>query len=154
MEIVEVTEENVSQAGRIHSESWKESHRAFCSPEFVEKHTPQAQTDFLRREMESGKRCYMLLDGEPVGIVSLAGDTIENLYVLPWEQGRGYGSALLRFAVRRCSSDAVLWVLNTNCGARRLYRRFGFIETGKQKQLNDKMYEIEMIFPKARGNCE
>ena len=57
MEIVEVTEENVSQAGRIHSESWKESHRAFCSPEYVEKHTPQAQTDFLRREMESGKRC-------------------------------------------------------------------------------------------------
>lgn len=150
MKIVEVTGENVSQAGRIHSESWKESHRALCSPEFVEKHTPSAQAAFLRREMESGKNVYMLLDGDPVGIVSVAGNTIENLYVLPQEQRRGYGTALLRFAVSRCMSGAVLWVLNTNDGARRLYRRFGFAETGKQTRLNDKMYEIEMALPKAK----
>ena len=47
-------------------------------------------------------------------------------------------------------SGAVLWVLNTNDGARRLYRRFGFAETGKQTRLNDKMYEIEMALPKAK----
>ena len=41
MQFVEVTEQNIADAGCIHSESWKDSHRSFCSDEFVEKHTQQ-----------------------------------------------------------------------------------------------------------------
>ena len=66
MQFVEVTEQNIADAGRIHSESWKESHRSFCSAEFVEKHTPIAQADYLRREMDAGKSVYMLIDDYPV----------------------------------------------------------------------------------------
>ena len=95
MRIVEVTELNIVDASRIHSESWKESHRSFCSAEFVEKHTPAAQADFLRREINIGKTFYMLIDNYPVGIVSVHGSLIENLYVLPSEQRKGYGSQLL-----------------------------------------------------------
>ena len=83
MKITKVDEGNIADAGRIHSESWKESHRSFCSAEFVEKHTPAAQVDFLRREMNTGKTIYMLIDNYPVGIVSVYGSLIENLYVLP-----------------------------------------------------------------------
>ena len=79
MRFVEVTELNIADAGRIHSESWKESHRNFCSAEFVEKHTPEAQVDFLRREMNTGKIIYILIDNYPVGIVSVYGNLIENL---------------------------------------------------------------------------
>ena len=56
MRFVEVTELNIADAGRIHSESWKESHRSFCSAEFVEKHTPAAQAEYLRREIALGKQ--------------------------------------------------------------------------------------------------
>ena len=55
MKIIKVDEASIADAGRVHSESWKESHRSFCSAEFVEKHTPAAQADFLRREMNSGR---------------------------------------------------------------------------------------------------
>ena len=89
MQFVAVTELHIADAGRIHSESWKESHRSFCSAEFVEKHTPAAQAEFLRREMDTGKRIYMLIDENPVGIVSVHGNLIENLYVLPSEQRKG-----------------------------------------------------------------
>ena len=81
MRFVEVTELNIADAGRIHSESWKESHRSFCSAEFVEKHTPAAQVEYLRREMNASKRIYMLIDNYPLGIVSVYGSLIENLYL-------------------------------------------------------------------------
>jgi len=144
MQFVEVTEQNIAEAGRIHSESWMESHRSFCSAEFVEKHTPIAQAEYLRREMAAGKKVYMLTDEHPVGIVSVYGDLIENLYVLPSEQRKGYGTELLKFAMQKCSGIPCLWILNNNEGARRLYARYGFKETGNRKQLQDTLYEIEL----------
>ena len=144
MRFVEVTELNIADAGRIHSESWKESHRSFCSAEFVEKHTPAAQADFLCREMNTGKTIYMLIDNYPVGIVSVYGSLIENLYILPSEQRKGYGSQLLDYAIRHCSGTPCLWILNNNEGAYRLYSKNGFKETGNRKQLNDTLYEMEL----------
>ena len=144
MKITEVDGASIADAGRIHSESWKESHSSFCSAEFVEKHTPAAQADYLRREMNAGKRIYMLIDKYPVGIVSVHGSLIENLDVLPSEQLKGYGSQLLHYAIQRCSGIPCLWILNNNEGAYRLYSMYGFQETGRRKQLNDQLYEIEM----------
>ena len=144
MKITKVDEANITDAGRIHSESWKESHRGFCSAEFVERHTPAAQADYLHREMNTGKTFYMLIDNYPVGIVSVYGSLIENLYVLPSEQRKGYGSQLLDYAIRHCSGTPCLWILNNNVGAYRLYSKNGFQETGRRKQLNDQLYDIEM----------
>ena len=144
MRFVEVTEMNIADAGHIHSESWKESHRSFCSAEFVEKHTPAAQAEYLRREIALGKQLFMLIDKSPVGIVSVDGSIIENLYVLPSEQRKGYGSQLLDYAIRHCTGIPRLWILNRNEGAYRLYFQNGFKETGRRKQRNDTLYEIEM----------
>ena len=141
---VEVTELNIADVGRIHSESWKESHRSFCSAEFVEKHTPAAQVDFLRREMNTGKTIYMLIDNYPVGIVSVHDSLIENLYVLTSEQRKGYGSQLLHYAIQLCAGTPGLWILNNNKGAYLLYTKNGFKETGNRKQLNDTLYEMEL----------
>jgi len=73
------------------------------------------------------------------------GSLIENLYVLPSEQRKGYGSQLLHYAVRHCSGTPRLWILNNNEGAYRLYSRNGFRETGNQNQLNEKLYEVELL---------
>ena len=144
MQFVEVTEQNIADAGCIHSKRWKESHRSFCSAEFVEKHTPAAQVDYLRRETVAGKHIYILIDEYPVGIVSVQGDLIENLYVLPSEQRKDYGTQLLEFAIQKYLGTPKLWILNINEGAYRLYTNHGFKETGDRKQLNDHLYEFEM----------
>lgn len=141
--IVPVEECNLRLAGMVHSESWKASH-GFCTPEFVEKHTPEAQTEYLRREISAGKTVFLLMQEEPIGIVSVWGDVIENLYVRPGFQGRGHGTALLRFALDRCGGTPRLWVLNSNTGAMALYRRLGFRETGAVKYLNERLCEVEM----------
>jgi len=144
VEFVIVSEENIADAARIHSEAWKQSHEAFCSAEFVAAHTPERQRLYLQDEIQAGKRVWMLTDGEPVGIVSVQGSMIENLYVTPDKQRRGYGSALLDHAVKQCDGRPVLNVLNINDGACRLYLRAGFVETGMVRQLNDSLWEIEM----------
>ena len=142
--IVEVTEHNIETAGYIHAMSWQESHRSFCSAEFVAKHTPAAQTEYLRRELAAGKRIFLLTEESPVGIVSVDGNLIENLYVLPWEQGKGHGTRLLRFAMEQCAGTPTLWILNNNEGARRLYVCQGFRETGRTKPLTENLWEVEL----------
>lgn len=142
--ITEVNTDTLSQAGYIHGEAWRASHRHFCSEAFVAKHTAEAQTAYLREEKGKGKRVFLLTDGKPVGIVSVCGGYIENLYVLPWEQNKGYGTRLLDFAIGECGGRARLWVLSNNPGAHRLYARRGFAATGKRKALSGGLYELEM----------
>ncbi len=142
--ILPVTSENISDAAYIHSEAWKQSHRSFCSAKFVASHTPERQRTYLEGEIAAGKAVYMLVEGKAVGIVSVFKGVIENLYVLPSEQNKGYGSRLLDHAVKNCGGER-LWVLNINEGARRLYVQRGFRESGEIKLLSEKLWEIEMV---------
>lgn len=145
MKIAEINESNISIAGKIHSESWKESHKKICSAKFIEKHTPAAQTDYLRNEIKLGKKLYILTDEIiHVGIVSVFKNVIENLYVLPSYQRKGYGRKLLDYAVSLCSDTPKLWVLNVNKNALAFYNKYGFKDTGKRKHLLTGVYEIEM----------
>ena len=147
MIILPVDQTNILQAATIHAISWKESHRAFCAPDFIEKHTPARQREYLRSKMSSGTKVFMLLDEKPVGIVSVTGSLIEDLYVLPNLQNRGYGTELLRFAMRQCKDTPVLWILENNIDAERLYRRMGFQETGRRNSITDGLDEIEFHRP-------
>ncbi|MBR5010786.1 MAG: GNAT family N-acetyltransferase, partial [Clostridia bacterium] len=85
---------------------------------------------------------------EPVGVVSVNGSLIEDLYVLPEKQNMGYGTSLLRFAMERCSGKPTLWMLENNENAARLYRRIGFVETGNVHAVTDKLSEIEFAYAK------
>lgn len=153
--IIPVDKANIIQAATIHSVSWKESHRAFCSPDFVEKHTPARQQEYLQSKMNGGAKVFMLWDGQPVGIVSVTGNLIEDLYVLPELQNRGYGTALLQFAIGQCKDVPALWILENNVGAERLYRRMGFQETGRKHSIANGLDEIELhlagTFPQVTG---
>ena len=155
MTIIPVDNTNILQAAAIHSISWKESHRAFCAPDFIEKHTPERQREYLQDKMNSGAKVYMLVDEKPVGIVSVTGSLIEDLYVLPDMQNRGYGTKLLQFAMSLCTGIPVLWILENNTGAKRLYCRMGFQETGRRNAITNKLDEIELelarVFSQTTG---
>ncbi len=138
-----VTQSDMMQAAIIHSESWIESHRSVCSAEFIALHTPKRQKSYLESEIAKGAQLYMLTDEKPVGIVSIHGSLIENLYVLPSEQNRGYGTQLLAFAVGKCTGSPLLWILSTNDGAKRLYERNGFQPTGNIVNHTGGVYELE-----------
>lgn len=145
MKIQQVGEEQIPVAAKIHALSWKESHQSFCSKEFIEIHTIEHQMQYLKSEMQKGKELYVLQDIRPIGIVSIMDNFIENLYILPKEQAKGYGSKLLQFAEGKCKGEAKLTVLDCNEKAIRLYKKHGYIKTGKKTRLSDLLYEIEMV---------
>ena len=151
MEIVKITENNIRDAGKIHSESWQESHKRFCSEEFVSRHTEKAQTEYIRSEITKGKDFYMLIDRMPVGIVSVCGSLIENLYVLPTEQRKGYGAMLLQYVLKHCHDIPSLWILSNNDRANAFYKKYGFVESGRKKQLRNDLFEVELVFCNERN---
>ena len=150
--IIPVDESNLDRAAAIHSISWKESHRSFCAVDFLKKHTPERQREYLSGKINGGTKCYMLVDGEPVGIVSVTDSLIEDLYVLPDKQNKGYGSELLRYAIGQCKDTPTLWILENNVNAERLYYRTGFRRTGRRNAITDELDEIEFALTQI-PNC-
>ena len=141
--IVPVNSSNIQDAAVIHSLSWQDSHRSFCKADFVGLHTPEHQEEYLLRKTNDGSNIFMLIDQRPVGIVSIKGSLIEDLYVHPDFQNRGYGSELLRYAISQCSGIPTLWILENNDRAKKIYQKAGFRETGKSNSITNGLDEIE-----------
>ena len=139
-----VTEQNLGIAAEVHSISWRESHKHFCSDEFIQAHTKERKMKYIEQEMECGKRFYMLVDDEAKGIVSVKDTLIENLYVLPAEQRRGYGTKLLQYAQGKCSGTPTLWILSNNDTAKKFYGKLGYQFTGNVKLLKNELQELEL----------
>ena len=138
-----VNRTNVFKAATVHSIAWRESHRAFCPPDFIELHSAEHQRKYLMAKLNGGSKIYMLVEDAPIGVVSVTGSLIEDLYVLPDRQNRGFGTRLLQFAIGQCSGMPTLWILENNVDAARLYRRMGFVETGRRNRITDGLDEVE-----------
>jgi ribosomal protein S18 acetylase RimI-like enzyme len=65
--------------------------------------------------------------GRVVGVAALDGEMLMQLYILPGEQGRGIGSALLAKAMARRPDGLSLYAFQRNTRARGFYERRGFI---------------------------
>lgn len=142
--IISVDKTNLLQAATIHSISWKEAHRTFCAPDFIEARTPERQWDYLGSKMDSGTKVYMLVEEKPIGIVSVTNSLIEDFYVLPEMQNMGYGTKLLQYAIDQCTDTPTLWILENNTNAERLYRRMGFMRTGRRNSITSGLDEVEL----------
>ncbi|WP_292193705.1 N-acetyltransferase [Butyrivibrio sp.] len=101
--------------------------------------------------MKNGSKFYMLYDNEPVAVVSVNVGLIEDLYVLPNQQNKGYGTQLLSYVVTLIQEKKLtpsLWILENNYGAERLYLRNGFKESGRRNHITGKLDEVEYIYMK------
>ena len=146
--IVSVTDENIKDAARIHSISWKESHRSFCDADFIERHSAEHQQKYIADKIAKGSEFFILCDENPVAVISITGGLIEDLYVLPEHQNKGYGTRLLEYAVSKIQSRGLnpsLWILENNHSAERLYLRNRFIPSGNRNQITGKLDEVEYI---------
>lgn len=147
--VAQVTEENIAASARIHSISWQESHRAFCNEAFILKHDVEHQKEYIREKMKNGSKFYLLYDKEPVAVVSVKDELIEDLYVLPEQQNKGYGTQLLNYAVAKIKAQGLipsLWILENNHDAERLYLRQGFVPTENRNHITGKLDEVEFRY--------
>ncbi|SDU84075.1 PH domain-containing protein [Microlunatus sagamiharensis] len=89
-------------------------------------HDPSARVFVLEREEDALGYVAFSSSGE-----------VLHLGIAPHRTRRGYGSALLEFAVREMydggEPEATLWVLEGNAGARAFFRSHGWAETDERR---------------------
>ena len=148
MEIVLIDDRNIQEAIEVYTISWRQSHESICSPEFLE---ARDYAGYLRKKLG---HLYMISDGDPVGVFCLDGETFGDLYIHPKYQGRGYGTACIRFAMGQ-ALRLRLTVLSTNTAAIALYEKVGFCFTGNDVPLRNGLWEREMEYkhPDYPGDC-
>jgi GNAT superfamily N-acetyltransferase len=75
--------------------------------------------------------------GEPVGLLVLDEEWVDQLYVEPGLTGRGIGTELIELAKRRRPAGLRLWTFESNAGAQRFYERHGFRATDRTEDDNE-----------------
>jgi GNAT superfamily N-acetyltransferase len=65
-------------------------------------------------------------DGLPVAVLTLDGDDLDQLYVVPEARGQGIGSLLVELAKSMRPDGLALWTFQSNIAAQHFYRRHGF----------------------------
>ena len=141
----------------VWAESWKNSHTAFCSAEFLQKHTPAYMEEKLRAHLNAGRQVYAVgLAEKTVGVMILDpwANELNALYLLPDDQGRGVGKAAVQFAVETLEKARPMrvTVLQNNQRAIALYHQFGFTQIKEVRILDEKtgLAEEDLIRP-AQG---
>ena len=151
--IIKVTKANIADAAKIYMESWKDSHKDICSFEFIEKHDLDYMIDYLKEKIKTNYNIFIEYNDEkPVGIVGInpADEEVCLLYVSPEEQGKGFGTELLNFALSKCKQPYIT-VLDSNKKAIEFYIKRGFVpseiqpENNKEKRIFERKYVYQNI---------
>lgn len=84
---------------------------------------------WVAERLEHGTEGWVAeLDGEVVGYLMLTRDWLDDLFLAPQSCGQGIGTTLLEVAKARRPDGFLLWVFESNGGARRFYARHGLVE--------------------------
>ncbi len=114
---------------------------------------PFLEPTFLAQETENLRNIYLPNaetwvfedKGVPVGFVSLVGDEIGGLFLDPSCHGKGFGRALVDYAVAE-KGPVWLEVFEKNETGRRFYDRYGFIEVGRSRHEASGEIAIKVAF--------
>ena len=90
-------------------------------------------------------------DDALLGYLVLTDDWLDDLFLAPGQTGQGIGAALLAIAKAERPGGFLLWVFESNLGARRFYQRHGLVElertdgSGNEERAPD----VRMTWPGA-----
>jgi GNAT superfamily N-acetyltransferase len=129
----------IREAGAERAETLLAIQRGACVVAFAHIYPPdrypfpdeEILTAWRKALTDSDVEIYIAeVGGEPVGSVSVGGDFLRTLYVLPPHWRTGVGSALHDHALEclraRGCRQAKLWTLEENWSARRYYEKRGW----------------------------
>lgn len=90
---------------------------------FLAHHSSEA----IERDIKAGNVWLAVHGGKPVGTVTVSGDEINRLFVLPEHQGKGFGGELLRFAEKMVSKSYGTARLDSSLPAKEMYLKKGYM---------------------------
>jgi len=84
--------------------------------------------DRIVSNIADGNVYLLTVDGKPVGTVTVSGNHINRLFVLPDCQHQGYGKALMDFAEEKIFSSFDTIELDASFPAKKIYLKRGYSE--------------------------
>ena len=112
-------------------------------------HTPAEDRRFFREILYPSCQLWGAVAGGIIGIIAFRPGYIEQLYVLPKNQGQGAGSALLDVAMSQ-SDQLELWTFQRNGRARRFYEMKGFVAIRETDGSDNEEREPDILYRWAR----
>ena len=102
-------------------------------------HTDDEARGYFARRVGNPPRVWWVLRhrGQVVAYMMLDGENLDHLYVSPFCQGQGFGSALLDRAKALSPGRLVLWTFQRNERARSFYEARGFRSIGRSDGDNE-----------------
>jgi GNAT superfamily N-acetyltransferase len=114
-------------------------------PYLPELHSDEETRDWIAGVVLPAQQVWVAQrKGRVIGFAAVDGSTLEQLYVLPEEQGRGVGSALLAKAKEMSQGRLTLWTFQRNTAARAFYERRGFTAVEFTDGASNKEQEPDM----------
>ncbi|MBR3421582.1 MAG: GNAT family N-acetyltransferase [Ruminococcus sp.] len=83
--------------------------------------------EHISADIEAGRVSLAVSGGRAVGTVTVSGDRINRLFVLPDEQGNGFGGELLRFAEAEIAKSYGTARLDSSLPAKQIYLKKGYM---------------------------
>ena len=116
MEIIQATTEHFRDVRRITRETITAIYPRYYPAGAVQFFLDHHSDERIQVDIASGKVYLLCADGVAAGTVTVSGNEILRLFVLPEHQRRGYGKALLDFAENFCFFAAAQFSTNErNC---------------------------------------
>ena len=84
--------------------------------------------EHIMEDISDGKVSVLYADGKPVGTVTVSGNSINRLFVLPKYQHKGYGKTLLDFAEKKILKSYECVQLDASYPAKGIYLKRGYRE--------------------------
>jgi len=117
-------------------------------------HTPDEDRWFFReRVFADCQICGYFNDQELVGIIAFRDGWIDQLYILPTWQGRGFGTSLLQVAQDRFDRLS-LWTFQRNNRARSFYENHGFVAVNETDGSRNEEKEPDVMYAWLRAHLE
>ncbi|MBR3311660.1 MAG: GNAT family N-acetyltransferase [Solobacterium sp.] len=86
----------------------------------------------ILNDILAGKVYLLETEGGTAGTVTISGNEINRLFVLPGYQGRGYGSQLMDFAEQMIRRESDTVILDASLPAKKMYLQRGYRNTAYQ----------------------
>jgi ribosomal protein S18 acetylase RimI-like enzyme len=156
MQIRPVESSDLGSLVTIFRACWNISYRDLISAEVRKAMDVATTTNLLiaSANPKPGRFTRVATGDEALGFASFGSDADDesrghlfSLYVSPESAGKGVGSELLNEVISELDKigkpEITLWVFKENPTAIGLYRKFGFVETGREK--TDERWQIPQI---------
>jgi ribosomal protein S18 acetylase RimI-like enzyme len=108
-------------------------------------HTPAEDRAYFRQQVFTACEVWGWGDDAIVGFIAFRPGWIDQFYVLPDQQNRGAGSALLDLAKSR-TPHLQLWTFQRNTAARRFYERRGFVKLRETDGRDNEEREPDILY--------